>query len=301
MATVLVVGSMNMDIVTRTPRMPDAGETMHCDSTRLYPGGKGANSAVAASRLGAQVAMVSAVGQDAFAEALLGNLRREGIETGHVASVECETGTAVIVVEPSGQNRIMVARGANARITLPRDDQLFDDVDVLMMQFEAPMEVNLEAARRARQAGVTVVLDAGPAQSDIPPELVEVVDIVSPNETELHAMTGLEVTGPEEAEAAAGALLEAGWSAVVVKLGEKGALWMDHGRTVHQKTFPVQVIDTTAAGDAFTAALAVARAEGQSVDEALGFACAAGALACTAAGAQPGMPRREAVHRLLAR
>ncbi|MFW5798656.1 MAG: PfkB family carbohydrate kinase [Planctomycetota bacterium] len=264
-------------------------------------GHAGVEAAWAAARLGARVRMISAVGRDAFADCLLENLRHQNIDTRHVTTVDGETGTAVIVVEPSGQNRIMVDRGANGHIALPEDDHLLDGVDALMMQFEAPMEVNIEAARRARRAGVTVVLDAGPAQAEIPHELVEVVDIVSPNETELHAMTGLEVTDRDSAEAAARTLLEAGWSAVVVKLGDAGALWMDHQRTAHQRAYKVDVVDTTAAGDAFTAALAVARADGQSVEDALAYACAAGALACTAAGAQPGMPTREAVQQLVVR
>jgi ribokinase len=296
---ILVIGSLNMDLVVKSPRMPGPGETLIGSGFRTVPGGKGANQAVACARLGAKALMLGRVGQDDFGAALVSNLRKSGVQTKYILRDGRESsGIAVIIVDATGQNSIVVDSGANARVS-PRDVErlgsLWNSVGFLLMQLEIPIETVDCALRLARRKGVTTILDAGPARP-IPAGLVKKVDILSPNEHETATILGSRV---KDHDVAAKKLLRMGAKAVVLKLGAAGCLVARPGENVRMPAFRVKAVDTTAAGDAFTAALAVVLSEGQCLFNATKFANAAGALACTKFGAQPSMPTRAEVDRFL--
>ena len=298
---ILVIGSLNMDLVVKSPRMPGPGETLIGGGFQTVPGGKGANQAVACARLGARTFMAGRVGQDDFGAALTSNLKKSGVQTKHVLRDKREpTGIAVIIVDAAGQNSIVVASGANGRVS-PRDVQrlgdLWDSVSYVIMQLEIPLETVECTLRIARRKGVKTVLDAGPARA-LPRGFLKDVDILSPNEHETQAILGRPV---KDYEAAAKKLLAMGPKTVVLKLGAAGCLVAHPGEIAHLPAFRVKAVDTTAAGDAFTAALTVALSEGQSLFYAMKFANAAGALACTKFGAQPSMPTRLEMERFLHR
>ncbi len=291
---ILIVGSINMDLVVRSPHMPGPGETILGKGFSTSPGGKGANQAVAAARLGANVSMVGRVGDDAFGGELVENMKAEGIDCEHVRVTEnTPTGVAVIVVDGNGENSIVVASGANYRLTpddiFPRSE-LFDRADVVLLQLELPLPTVRAAAGLARRHGCKIVLDPAPAPACMPDDLCE-VDVLSPNVSEAELITGSK-TGEERADRNIGLdLVARGAKSVVLKLGSRGSLVVtSEGQFARVGAYKVDIVDTTAAGDAFTAALAVAIAEGTSLPEAARFANAAGALACASLGAQTAMP-----------
>ncbi len=291
-----------MDLVVQAPRMPLPGETIMGGPFRTVRGGKGANQAVACARLGAETWMLGRVGADSFGDQLLAGLQGDGVHIDLVARDPDEpSGVAIIIVEASGQNSIVVAPGSNMRLTAADLDRVGDwaAFDVLLMQLEIPIEVVQAAVQRARAAGVLTVLDAGPPR-ELPPELVAAVDVISPNETEACAILGLPADAALSPEDAARRLLHAGARNVVLKLGAEGALVATAQSVENVPAFKVEPVDTTGAGDAFTAALAVSLAEGKTLADAARVACAAGALACTVFGAAPSMPSREAVEKFVA-
>lgn len=302
---ILVVGSLNMDLVAHVAHLPQPGETVLVETFIQSPGGKGANQAVAAARLGAETTMLGCVGNDAFGTRLLAALRENGVATEHVRiTSECSSGVALIGVEQSGQNSILVAGGANLCL-LPGDVQasehLFAAADAVLLQLEIPTRTVAAACLLAKRHGVMVLLDPAPAPGAPLPEELCAVDLISPNQSEAESLTGIAVTCPADAARAAAVLQGRGARQVVVKLGAQGALCCDNrGAISHVSAPQVQAVDTTAAGDAFGAALAIALVEGRSLAEATEFACAAGALATTRRGAQEAMPTREAVDQLLA-
>jgi ribokinase len=301
---VVVVGSINVDLVVRLPRLPRPGETLAADELHTIPGGKGANQAVAAARLGAAVRMIGRVGDDAFGPQLQGGLAAEGIDTEDVlATADCSSGVALINVEASGENAIILVAGANGRLT-PEDvvqrDEVVRQADLLLLQLEVPPATVAAAVAVARRHGVRIVLDPAPAPAKGLPVAPADVDILTPNQTEAEALTGVRVDDLTQARIAAEALRCLGARNVVLKLGAHGALLYDEqGQCEHVPTLAVDAVDTTAAGDAFTAALGVAVAEGRPLVEAVRFACAAGTLAVTRFGAQPAMPGRDDVEQLL--
>ena len=303
MPEITVVGSINMDLVVRVAHLPLPGETVLGQDYQAIPGGKGANQAVAAARLGANVAMIGCVGDDVFGRLLQDNLRREKVDLVGVQAVpETSSGLAMITVDELGRNTIVVASGANLAMTpqqVADSMESIADIDVLVLQLESPMDCVLEAARIARARGAKVVLNPAPARP-LPVEIYPYIDVLIPNESETSLLTGLPVYGIGQAEAAAQALVRAGARSVVLTLGERGALVVDEGcPAIHLPAFPAQVVDTTAAGDAFVAGLAVGLAEGKSLVDAARMGNAAGAVAVTRLGAQPAMPGREDIERLL--
>jgi ribokinase len=301
MARVVVVGSINMDLVVRASRFPQAGETILGHAFQTIPGGKGANQAVAARRLGAEVVMIGRVGDDPFGSPLRQNLAGEGINTERVVPDASQpTGVALITVEDSGENTIIAVLGANgaiARSDIEAARSLITGADSLIMQLEVPLAVIAHAAQLARAGGVPVILNAAPAQP-LPPPLLALVDYLVVNEGEARLLAGSGAVPPAEA---ARALQARGARAVVVTLGAAGSLLVgDDGVCVSAPAFAVRVVDTTAAGDAFVGAFALARAATLPAAEALRWANAAGALAVTRVGAQPSLPTRAEVEAFLA-
>jgi ribokinase len=299
---IAVVGSLNMDLIVRTPRIPCPGETIIGSGFHTAPGGKGANQAVAAARLGAQVSMVGRVGKDEFAASLLENLTLSNINTQYVIQdPEAPTGVALIEVDDSGENSIVVASGANMRVTsldVDTAQEAISAADLLLLQLEIPLKTVQQAAMLAKRKNVTVVLNPAPARK-ITSELLSLVDFLIPNETETALLTGLPVDSQSEIRNAASSLLTSGIKTVILTLGENGALLSQEGKSDIFPTFPVNPVDTTAAGDAFVGGFAVALAEGKSVTEAIRWGNAAGALATTRLGAQPSLPMRQDVEIML--
>jgi ribokinase len=292
-----------MDLVVGAPKIPAPGETVIGGDLQTFPGGKGANQAVAAARLGAQVAMVGRVGDDAFGAQLRQTLESAGVDLAYVQTTAVTpSGVALIVVDAAGQNSIVVASGANMRLT-PADVEAaapaIKAADALALQLESPLETVQRAAELARAHGVTVILNPAPARP-LPPELLALVDVLIPNESETAALTGLPATTEAELATAADRLRAQGVGAVILTLGARGALLAAEGVTRRFPAFPVdQVVDTTAAGDAFVGGLVTAVAEKRPLDAAIAWGNAAGALAVAHAGAQPSLPTRAAVEALL--
>jgi len=295
---IVVVGSLNMDLVVRSPRHPQPGETLLGAEFRTFPGGKGANQAVAAARLGGQVKLIGRVGADAFGDALLETCTRDGVDTGHVERLEdAPTGVALITVDDAGQNTIVVVPGANGKLSPP--DLLaaapaFEGASVVVMQLEVPLLTVIYAADLARRHGARVVLNPAPAQP-LSATGLEQVDVLIPNQSEAALLTGCASAGD-----AARRLIALGVRSVVVTMGERGVLIAEGETATLLPAHQVSVLDTTAAGDAFVGAFAVALAEGRTVLEAAAWGNAAGALAVTRAGAQPSLPARAELERFLA-
>jgi ribokinase len=299
-ATICVIGSINMDLVIRTPRFAKPGETLTAQSWTSVPGGKGANQAVAAARLEANVRFCGRVGSDAFGHSLRANLISERIDASHLS--ECadhSSGVALITVDDAGQNTIYVVGGANHAVSV--DDirlwkPIIGSAAYVLLQLEIPLEATLAAIEVAASLSVPVLLDPAPAPAAGFPESMLKVDLLSPNESETEALTGITLTDLHRAKGAALDLRARGAKRVVIKLGSRGALAINaEGTASHVMAAPVDVVDTTAAGDAFSAALAFSLARGESLEAATQFACAAGAFAVGKTGAQPSMPTCEEI------
>ncbi|MGW4446814.1 ribokinase [Streptomyces sp. NPDC004682] len=300
---VLVVGSITADVTAFTRRLPRPGETVLGDDFTLVLGGKGANQAVAAARAGAPTWMAGCVGEDLFRDLALDGLRGHGVETSEVRTVPGRTGVAHIRVDASGENDIVITPLANASLTPEMVDESIaatrDRTRVLLLQLEVRAEVTRHAARAGAEAGFTVVLDPAPAQR-LPDDIWQYVDVVTPNESEAAALTGVEVDGPESAERAARFFLDRGVRHALITLGGAGAVSVTADAVRHFPAFPVTPVDTTAAGDAFTGAFGAALAAGLDADTAVRRGMAAGALATTRPGASPSLPDLTAVDALLA-
>lgn len=305
MARIVVVGSANVDLVIQTPHLPEPGETVLGGKFIMAMGGKGANQAVAAARLGAAVTFVARVGDDAFGQECLAAYQKEHIDTQYVAiTPDTPTGIALIAVAADGENTIIVASGANMALT-PADvaaaEPAFQDADVLVLQLEVPLETSIAAARLAHKYDLRVVLNPAPAQK-LPPELLGEVDILTPNRLELAQMMALSDDAVRQMsdDDLARTALAVGPQSAVITLGAEGALAADPGGWTRVPAFRVNAIDTTAAGDAFNGGLAVALARGDAtLAEAVRYASAAGALAATRLGAQPSLPTAAELDRFL--
>jgi ribokinase len=313
MKRITVVGSLNADLVVRTPRAPEAGETITGLGFSRHPGGKGGNQAVAAARLGSgatTVAFIGRVGNDGEGAFLTAALQADGIDlAGLGRDDQLGTGIAAITVAAGGQNRIVLVPGANHGLLpgiLGQHHDVLTSAHVLLLQLEIPLPTVQTAARMGREKHAIVILDPAPARP-LPASFLRLCDFVTPNETELLQLTAPEappasasVLSLDDAAAAAGQLLQQGARQVVVKLGARGALLVTHDQHHHWPPFPADVVDTTAAGDAWNGAFAVALAEGQDLLTAGRFANAAAALSVTRPGAQPSLPTRAQVDSALA-
>lgn len=296
MQSIIVFGSINMDLVTKTPRLPVAGETLTGYEFFTAGGGKGANQAVAAARLGISTQIVGRLGNDDFGRQLLRHLQAAGVQTdGVLVDETTSSGVAVITVDDAGENNIIIIAGANGRLNETDVERLrsrLPGAAALLMQLEIPMATVQLAAQAAHSAGVPVILDPAPAQ-DIPDDLYPLIDIITPNQLEASQLVGFPVDGQEAARQASAELQQRGVSTVIVKLGDRGVFCATAEETFFVPAFSVQAVDTVAAGDAFNGALAVALAQGRLLREAVVWGAAAGALSATKAGAQPSLPDRE--------
>ncbi|AQY67489.1 ribokinase [Pseudomonas veronii] len=292
-AKVVVVGSLNMDLVTRASRLPRAGETLIGQSFSTVPGGKGANQAVASARLGAEVAMIGCIGSDAYGIQLRDALLAEGIDCQAVSRVDGSSGVALIVVDDSSQNAIVIVAGSNGELTpasLQAADAVLQAADVIVCQLEVPLETVGYALKRGRELGKTVILNPAPASGPLPAQWYASIDYLIPNESEATALSGVAVDSLDSAKLAAAQLIKAGAAKVIITLGAQGALFSDGNRFEHLAAPNVKAVDTTAAGDTFVGGFAAVLAHGKSEAEAIRFGQVAAALSVTRAGAQPSIP-----------
>jgi ribokinase len=296
-ARIVVIGSVNTDMVVRGARIPSPGETVTGGTFLRADGGKGANQAVAAARAGADVTFVARVGADELGEAAVAGLAAEGVDVSHVKPDPGHaTGVALIMVDEAGENAISVAPGANARLSVEDVEAaraVIESADVLLTQLETPLPAVERAAAIGSAAGVTMILNPAPAKR-LPDSLMALIDVLTPNEGE-----AVYLSGEARPAAAASKLRDLGATTVVVTLGAEGALIVAEGRESLVPGFPVVAVDTTAAGDAFSGSLAVSLAEGLDLALAVRRACAAGALATTVHGARPSLPVRARVEGLV--
>ena len=303
---VAVVGSLNIDLVCHATRRPGKGETIIGDAFDIFTGGKGFNQATAAARLGAEVTLVGSVGTDPFGEMLLAATENEHIDSRFVTKrTDTGTGVATIVIEPDGDNSIIVVPRANMALTTADIDAAADtiaDADVLLLQLETPVAASEHAAEIAKAHGTMVILNPAPAQP-LPDSLLAYVDILTPNQSEAELLSGMRVSNDEETHNAAEVLrarmVDTATSAVVLTLGEQGALILTATISERVPALSVNAVDTTGAGDAFCGALATALASGETLHTAIAFANAAGAAAVTVVGATPSMPTRAKVDLLM--
>lgn len=293
-ANVVVVGSLNMDLVTRAQRLPRGGETLVGETFATVPGGKGANQAVAAARLGAQVAMVGCVGDDAYGQQLRQALAAEQIDCQAVSiAAGMSSGVALIVVDAASQNAIVIIAGGNGQLlpeSVQRFDALLQNAEVIICQLEVPMSTVAYTLERGRALGKTVILNPAPVSGPLPAEWFANIDYLIPNESEAEALSGLPVNDLETAKAAATRLLAMGVGKVIVTLGAQGALFADGQAFRHFPAPLVQAVDTTAAGDTFVGGFAAALARGEEEGAAIALGQRAAALSVTRAGAQPSIP-----------
>jgi len=309
MKSIVVVGSLNLDLVAYISRMPAEGETLTGNDFATFPGGKGANQAVAAARLGANVSMVGRLGDDGFGEQLRQALKKDNVDATAVLSVDKPTGTAVILVTDKGGNSIVVIPGANHALTpaeLDKHASVLQSASVVLAQLEIPMETVVRLGEIAAEHDIPFILDPAPAQ-ELPAELLKNVTWITPNETETQLLLGYlgqpmgnEIADEASASIAADRLLATGVRNVILKLGSRGVYLKGADVDgVRVQPFQVQAVDTTAAGDAFNGGFAYALTQGETPAKAARFACAVAAVSVTRAGAQPSMPTLEDVTKLL--
>jgi len=301
---ILVIGSSNTDMVIKLARIPRPGETLLGSEFLMGAGGKGANQAVSAARAGGKVTFIACLGRDIFGDQAMTGFLKDGINVDYIRrEASAPSGVALIFVGKDGENSIAVAGGANTRLNpahVRKAKRAFKAADTLLTQLETPLDTVFEAAKIGADTGLHVVLNPAPAQR-LPSELLRLVSILTPNETEAEVLTGIKVINALSAAAAADRLLARGVATVIITLGARGAFVASASIRQLVPAIRVKAVDSTAAGDVFNGALAVAISEGRSLLEAVRFANAAAAISVTRTGAQPSAPRRREIERLLRR
>ena len=297
MKKILVVGSINMDLVTVTEKTPKIGETVLGRTFSQIPGGKGANQAVAMARLGANVAMIGRVGEDSFGDTLISGMKKDGLNTIGIEKVSGCTGIASIVVDDSAHNSIIVVPGANFEITtrdIERHKKMYEETDIVVHQLETPMDVVEYSLKLSKSLGKTTILNPAPAK-DLSDEIIANIDYLIPNETELELLSGITIETEEDVVTGAKLLMDKGVKTLVVTLGSKGAMYIDEKEVYKIMAHKVEALDTTAAGDSFIGGLVTALAKGSTFKDAMEFASKVGAITVTRRGAQTSLPTLEEV------
>lgn len=301
MKKIAVVGSLNMDVVIETPHMPECGETISGKNVTMVPGGKGANQAYAVGKLGGDVTMIGAVGMDTSGKALIDNLKSVNVNVSGIRQLDNSvTGQAFITVDENGDNAIIIIAGSNGLVTkelIDENAEIIRESDIVIMQLEIPLDVVEYVKEFAIKEGKTVIVDPAPAVSNIPDKFWKGIDYIKPNETELAILTGLKMETREELAQGARVMIEKGVKNVIVTLGGEGCLLVTEEKEEFFPSYKVKAIDTTAAGDSFTAAFALALSQGADYKEAIRLGQKVSSIAVTRKGAQTSIPSMEEVQR----
>ena len=292
MKNICVIGSLNMDLVVKVDTMPKGGQTLIGSNFKEVPGGKGANQAVAMARLGGNVSMIGKVGNDGFGQTLLNALKTDNVNTDYIGIEEGPTGVALITVDKNAENSIVVAPGANFKVAVEDIDnniEAINNSDIVVVQLETPLETIKYGLKKAKEAGKYTILNPAPAVV-LEDEIIKNVDLLTPNETELEILSGVEINTEDDIKRAAQIMIDKGVKELIVTLGSKGSLYINKERSMFKSAYKVQAVDTTAAGDSYTGALSVAFANGKNIEEAMDFASKVGALSVMKEGAQSSLP-----------
>lgn len=292
MKKICVIGSLNMDLVVNVDEMPRKGQTLIGKEFKEVPGGKGANQAVAIARLGADVSMIGKVGNDGFGQTLINALKADNVKTDYIDIENCSSGVAMITVDKNAENAIVVAPGANFRVLREDIDKCIDGIkesDIVVVQLETPLDTIKYALQESKNLGKYTILNPAPAVK-LDDDIIKNVDLLTPNETELEILSGVKIENEDDIKKAADVMIQKGVKQLIVTLGSKGSLYIDKDNMKFKKSYKVDAIDTTAAGDSYTGALAVAFSQDKDIEEAMDFASKVGALCVTKEGAQTSLP-----------
>ncbi|WP_042273479.1 ribokinase [[Clostridium] dakarense] len=297
MKKICVIGSLNMDLVVNVDEMPKKGQTLIGSSFREVPGGKGANQAVAIARLGGDICMIGKIGNDSFGKILLNQLKEDNVKTDYIKEENCSSGVAIITVDKNAENSIVVAPGANFKLLKEDIDKCIDGInnsDIVVVQLETPIDTIRYSLQKAKELEKYTILNPAPAVK-LDDSIIKNVDLLTPNETELEILSGISIKNEEDIKIAARTMIEKGVKELIVTLGSKGSLYINKDEFKFKKSYKVNAIDTTAAGDSYTGALAVAFSKDKSIDKAMDFASKVGALTVMKKGAQTSLPKIEDV------
>ena len=297
MKNICVIGSLNMDLVVNVDTMPKPGQTIIGSNFKEVPGGKGANQAVAMARLNGNVSMIGKVGEDGFGQTLINSLKNDKVDTTYIQTAKGATGVALITVDKNAQNSIVVSPGANFEV---KEDDIDNNIeaiknsDIVVLQLETPLNTIKYALNKAKELNKYTILNPAPAVK-LDDEIIKNVDLLTPNETELEIISGVSIETEEDIQKAAQIMIEKGVKELIVTLGSKGSLYINKETSMFKNAYKVEAIDTTAAGDSYTGALAVAFANGKNIEDAMDFASKVGALSVQKEGAQSSLPTLEDV------
>lgn len=297
MKNICVIGSLNMDLVVNVDKMPKPGQTIIGSNFKEVPGGKGANQAVAMARLNGNVSMIGKVGEDGFGQTLINSLKNDKVDTTYIKTTKGATGVALITVDNNAQNSIVVSPGANFEVKeedIDSNIEAIENSDIVVLQLETPLNTIKYALKKSKELNKYTILNPAPALK-LDDEIIKNVDLLTPNETELEIISGVSIETEEDIQKAAQIMIEKGVKELIVTLGSKGSLYINKEKSIFKKAYKVEAVDTTAAGDSYTAALAVALSKDQSIEEAMDFASKVGALSVLKEGAQSSLPTLEDV------
>lgn len=297
MKNICVIGSLNMDLVVNVDTMPKPGQTIIGSNFKEVPGGKGANQAVAMARLNGNVSMIGKVGEDAFGQTLINSLKNDKVDTTYIKTTKGATGVALITVDKNAQNSIVVSPGANFEVKeedIDNNIKAIENSDIVVLQLETPLNTIKYALKKAKELNKYTLLNPAPALK-LDDEIIKNVDLLTPNETELEIISGVSIETEEDIQKAAQVMIEKGVKELIVTLGSKGSLYINKEKSIFKKAYKVEAVDTTAAGDSYTGALAVALSNDKSIEEAMDFASKVGALSVLKEGAQSSLPTLEDV------
>ena len=297
MKNICVIGSLNMDLVVNVDTMPKPGQTIIGSNFKEVPGGKGANQAVAMARLNGNVSMIGKVGEDGFGQTLINSLKNDKVDTTYIQTSKGATGVALITVDKNAQNSIVVSPGANFEV---KEDDIDNNIeaiknsDIVVLQLETPLNTIKYALNKAKELYKYTILNPAPAVK-LDDEIIKNVDLLTPNETELEIISGVSIETEEDIQKAAQIMIEKGVKELIVTLGSKGSLYINKEKSMFKKAYKVEAVDTTAAGDSYTGALAVALSQDKNIEDAMDFASKVGALSVLKEGAQSSLPTLEDV------